>query len=227
MDFSKNIYRIISTTFSVIVVVSNIISAKLFALPLFSNFSIPAGLLTYPLTFLLSDLTTEIFGAKKSREMVYMAFGMTLLSFAIIQLALYMPSNDPLNAQAFKEVFGLNGMIVFSSLAAYAAAQLLDIKLYSYIRFLTGPRFLWVRNNGSTLLSQIADTFIVNSIHLTIGLGMDPSSVLWIMAISYFYKAFVSIAVTPLFYLLLYLIQKNMNFHEKRFESAAKKLLKI
>lgn len=227
MDASKNIYRIISTTFSVIVVVSNIISAKLFALPLFSNFSIPAGLLTYPLTFLLSDLTTEIFGAKKSREMVYTAFGMTLLSFSIIQLALYMPSNDPINKKAFQEVFGLNGVIVFSSLAAYAAAQLLDIKLYSYIRVLTGPRFLWLRNNGSTLLSQIADTLIVNSIHLYIGLGMDLPSVFRIMVISYFYKAFISLAATPLFYFLLYFIQKHLNFHGKRFELAAKKLLKI
>lgn len=206
---SDTLYMVISAAFCVIVVLSNIISAKMLRVPYFDNFSIPAGLITYPLTFLLSDLTTEIYGSKKAKLMVYIALGMAILSCGIIQGALMLPNADKENQQAFESILGVHGIIIFSSLVAYVIAQILDIQLYALIKKWTGERFLWIRNNGSTLVSQIADTITVNLIFLKWGLGMEMKQVILIMVFSYLYKAFFSLACTPLFYLMVWGVKES------------------
>lgn len=201
------LYQILSTSFAVIVVISNIISVKMVKLPLFGDFSIPVGLITYPLTFLLSDLVTEIYGAKKAKLMVYVALGMNLVSFGIIELALVIPAHSAEEQRAFQAIMGLSGLRIFSSLAAYIAAQVVDIQLYAWIKRLTNSRFLWLRNNGSTFASQIVDTVIVDLIFLWWGLSMPMAEVVPIMVFAYAYKAFFSLAGTPLFYLCVYMVR--------------------
>lgn len=200
------IYQTISASFCVIVVTSNILSAKIVALPLLA-LSIPAGLITYPLTFLLTDLVTEIFGARRAKLMVYIALAMSLLSFGMIQVALLLPESGPDEQKAFQAVLGVSGLRIFSSLLSYVTSQLVDIQLYAAIKQWTGPKFLWLRNNGSTCVSQIVDTVMIDLIFLWWGLGMTIAEVAPIMLFSYAYKAFFSIACTPIFYLLVFLIR--------------------
>ena len=128
----EKLYHAICAVFCVIVVFSNIISAKMVVLP-YLNFSIPAGLITYPLTFLLSDLVTEIYGVKKAKLMIYIALGMNLLSFGIIELSLWLPTETFESQNAFREVLGLSGLRIISSLTAYVIAQIVDIQLYALI----------------------------------------------------------------------------------------------
>ena len=215
---SQILYQILNAAFCVIVVISNIISAKFFDLP-FVEFSIPAGLITYPLTFLISDLVTEIYGATKAKLMVYTAFAMSILGYLIIQLALQLPSRDIENQFLFQSVLGLNGLIISASLIAYLLSQILDIYLYARIKRRTGDRLLWLRNNGSTLASQIVDTLTVNIIHLYCGLGIEFSIVIKIMAFSYAYKAFFSIMNTPLFYLGVFLAKTNWSWIKQKISS--------
>lgn len=203
----EKIYYVICAAFCVIVVLSNIISAKMVMLP-YLGFSIPAGLITYPLTFLLSGLVTEFFGAKKAKLMVYIALGMNLLSFGIIGLALSLPTDSPASQNAFRAVLGLSGLRIFASLTAYALAQLADIQLYAWIKKCTGPRFLWLRNNGSTWISQMIDTIAIDTIFLYWGLHMDMQQVLPVMIFSYAYKALFSVITTPLFYFSAFILQK-------------------
>lgn len=205
------LYQVISAAFCVLVVLSNIISAKMVRLS-FMPFSIPAGLVTYPLTFLLSDLVTEIFGPKKAKLMVYMALAMSLLSFCLIEVALLLPSDPFEDASGFRAVLGLSGFRLFSSLTAYILSQIADIQLYAWIRKWTGPRFLWVRNNGSTCLSQLIDTVAIDLIFLYWGLGMTMGQVWPIMVFSYAYKALFSFLVTPLFYLCVFALRKKLEF---------------
>lgn len=198
MPFKK--YHIISTAFCVIVIISNIISAKMVLLPFFQDFSVPAGLLTYPLTFFLSDLVTEIYGAIRAKKMVYLAFGMSILSFFIIKIALLVPSPTVENHKQFQDVFGLSGTVLFASLTAYIVSQTIDIQIYAIIKSWTGEPYLWLRNNGSTLIAQLIDTTIVNLIHLHLGVGMEIQQVLLVIIFSYTYKCTLSIAMTPIFY---------------------------
>jgi len=204
------LYQVISAAFCVIVVVSNIISAKMVScpLPFFDNLIIPAGLITYPFTFLLSDLVTEIFGAKKAKLMVYIAFAMSLVSFALIQLALVLPAAAVSDQAAFHAILGLSGLRIFSSLTAYLVSQLVDIQLYAWIKAWTGPKMLWLRNNGSTCVSQVVDTVVIDILFLYWGLKMPMSEVWPIMLFAFGYKSFFSIANTPLFYACVYLITK-------------------
>jgi len=208
----SSLYQIISAAFCVIVVVSNIISAKMVAisLPFADNFSVPAGLITYPLTFLLSDLVTEVFGAKKAKFMVYIAFAMSLLSYAIIQVALFLPSHSG-QTEAFSEILGTSSLRIFSSLTAYLISQVVDIQVYAWIKGLTGVRFLWLRNNGSTCISQLIDTVVIDLIFLYWGLGMALGDVMSIILFSFAYKACFSVANTPLFYLCVFLVKKWEN----------------
>lgn len=220
----QSIYQAICSCFSVIVVVSNILSAKMITLPLFL-LNVPAGLIIYPITFLLSDLVTEIFGAKKAKLMVYIALATSLLSFFVIQIGLSLPGIELEEHKAFQAVLGLTGLRVFSSLISYLTSQIVDIQLYAAIKQWTGPKFLWLRNNGSTCISQIVDTVIIDLIFLWWGLGMTMTEVAPIMVFSYLYKACFSIACTPLFYLLVFIIREKWQINAKvfRFFSAKPK----
>jgi len=200
-------YSLISATFCVIVLLSNILSVKLIPLPFFDLF-IPAGLLTYPITFLLSDYVTEMFGAKKARQMVYSALALNVLSYCIVQFVLTLPALDHENEKAFQEILGLSGLRIFSSLAAYLAGQIVDIQLYTLIKRTTGERFLWLRNNGSTWVSQGVDTLVVDLIYLCGGLQLSFALALPVMLFSYAYKAIFSVICTPFLYLLVFLTKK-------------------
>ncbi len=204
----RTLYQVISAAFCVIVVMSNIISAKMIQVPFMTNFVIPAGLITYPMTFLLSDLVTEFYGAKKAKLMVYTALGMSLLSFGIIHISLILPEPTPGSQIAFQEVMGLSGLRIFSSLFAYLVAQIVDIQIYAKIKSWTGTRFLWLRNNASVWISQGVDTVIIDIVYLYWGLGMSWEAVAPIMAFSLIYKSAFSVANTPVLYLLVYLVNK-------------------
>lgn len=199
------LYQIICAAFCVIVVISNIISAKMVQVPFLDNFSIPVGLITYPLTFLLSDFVTEMYDAKRAKLMVYIALGMNLLGFAIIQAALLLPAMTEAEGMAFKAIMGLSGLRIFSSLLSYVVSQVADIQIYAWIKKCTGPRFLWFRNNASTCISQIIDTILIDIVYLWWGLGMEMAHVWPIMLFSFSYKIFFSVANTPVFYLMIYL----------------------
>ena len=217
------IYQIICTIFSVIVVVSNIISAKMILIPLIL-LHVPAGLIIYPLTFLLSDLVTEIFGAQKAKLMVYIALAMSLLSFAVIQLALILLGTDAEEHQAYQAILGLTGLRIFSSLISYLTSQIVDIQLYAAIKRWTGPKMLWLRNNGSTCISQIVDTVMIDLIFLWWGLGMTMAEVAPIMVFSYLYKASFSIACTPLFYVLVFIVRGKWQIDAKIFRFFSAKI---
>lgn len=202
------LYQIITASFCVIVIVSNILSAKMVTFPFFP-LAIPAGLLAYPLTFLLSDLVTETFGVTKARQMIYMALGMNLLSLGMIQVGFWLPTSDIAEQKAFQVVLGLSGIRIFSSLVSYAVSQVVGVQLYAVIKRWTGPKWLWLRNNGSTCASQLVDTILMDLLFLWWGLGMPMAEVLPIMLFSYLYKTTFSFACTPLFYLFVFLIRNQ------------------
>ncbi len=202
-------YQLISTAFCVIVILSNIISVKMVPLPFFNDFSIPAGLMTYPLTFLLSDLVTEIFGAKKAKRMVYITLGMNILALSILQVALTMPSQSSEEHAIFQAVLGLSGLRIFSSLAAYTISQIACIRIYTLLKQWTGLKFLWVRANGSTWISQLIDTTALDLLFFYWGVGMGLNQVVPIILFSFCYKVAFSIALTPLFYLLVSVLKND------------------
>lgn len=204
-------YQILCAMFCVIVVLANVISAKMVPLP-FVQFSIPAGLVIYPLTFFMSALITEFYGTKRAKLAIYIAFAMNLVSFGILELALLLPTESRVEQSTFEAVLGLSGLRIFSSLTAFLIAQMVDVKLYALIRRWSGERYLWLRCNGASCISQMVDTIVIDLLFLYWGLGMGMREVLVIMIFSYVYKSLFSFSTTPLFYLFV-LIRKNRRIH--------------
>lgn len=190
--------------------VANILSAKLVQVPYFAAINIPAGLIISPLTFMLTALTTELYGISKARTMVVTAFVMTIISCAFIELAIFLPTKDLENQAAFQRILGLNAIIIASSLTAYGMSQMVEIQSYAKIKEWTGPRMLWLRNNAAILLSQLVDTMIVNMLYLYWGIGLELAEVSEIIVFSYGYKIILSTMSTPLLYLCVFLKQRSI-----------------
>ncbi len=214
-------YAVLSGLFMVTLVLTNVIAIKLFQVPVpgFAEglaggpaLTLTAGLVTYPITFLLTDTVAEIWGQRRAAFMVWAGFGMSLVMMAVLQIAVALkPSGiwelgafgfgTPAEAQAaYEATFSAPGKLVLASMTAYLVAQLIDVKLYHFWWRVTGGRHLWLRNNGSTWISQLVDTIIVNSIFLRWGLGLDWDNIVAIIIASYLAKILIAAIDTPLIY---------------------------
>ena len=215
-------YLILTTLFSVVLVLTNIIGVKLFQGPFNpTSHALTTGIITYPLTFLLTDVVSEIWGLKKANAMVLIGFLMSFVMLIFVQIALYLPAhaywvapNNPFGFEnvgeyqnAFNSVFSVNGKLLFGSMLAYMVAQLLDVKLYHMWRRFTKGKYLWFRNNASTIVSQGIDSIIFVLIAFW---GIYENNVLSSMIMTNFIlKVVFAISDTPLIYLLVGLIRKT------------------
>ena len=219
-------YLICVTLFSVVLVLTNIIGVKLFQGPFNPNsHALTTGIITYPLTFLLTDVVSEIWGSKKASAMVLIGFLMSIVMLIFVQIALYLPAhpywvapNNPFEFEnvgeyqnAFNSVFSVNGKLLLGSMLAYMVAQLLDVRLYHMWKKITKGKYLWIRNNGSTSISQLVDTFIVNSILFYWGFGWEFWQGISVMLTIYFYKLILAVLDTPLIYLSVAMIKKKFD----------------
>ncbi len=222
------IYSILMSVFVVTLVLTNIIGTKIFLLfgqtfpqGLFgSPLALTAGIITYPITFLVTDITSEIFGKAKASLMVVVGFFCSLLSLIIISIVLELdPSKVWLTGTAysnlddlvlaFKTVFSLPGVLIFASMLAYLVAQLIDVNIFHLIKRLTNSKYLWLRNNISTMVSQLIDTIIVNSIFLGFGMGLQFEIVYKIIIANYLIKLLFAAIDTPLVYFLVSIIKRQ------------------
>ncbi|MCG8605786.1 queuosine precursor transporter, partial [bacterium] len=158
------IYSGLLAVFVTFVVLTNTVGVKLFTV--FGR-TLPVSIIWYPLTFLVTDIASEMYGQKKARYLVIMGFCMSvvLLLFSLIGIALPVAEFYPLQ-EDYTNIFGPIWRLLFGSMAAYLLAQLIDVRLFHFWKRLTNGRHLWLRNNGSTMLSQFVDSFTVNTIFL-------------------------------------------------------------
>ena len=212
---AERLYLFLNTLFCTLLIVSQLITIKLFQGPFASEFVLSAGLLTYPFTFIISDLTTEIFGSQRAKFMIALGFFVSLLTQIIIQCAIWLPSSDAANQKIFEDAFGMNKIIVLGSLSAYLVGQVFDVLLFTKIKNITGEKKLWLRSNVSTLISQFVDAVIVNFIIFTWGFHMDSTTVVQITVVSYLYKAAWGVAATPFFYMAVALANKFLKTRSK------------
>jgi uncharacterized integral membrane protein (TIGR00697 family) len=199
----EKVYTTLCVLFSVLIVTGNLIYQKFVALPLlpFHTFELSVGAILYPLTFLLTDLITEFYGKERANFCVKLGIGMNIL------IALAMMGMDSLTATSwskidnatFHHVFGLYSVAFMGSILACYMAQLIDIRIYLWIRKMTGEKWLWLRNIGSTGISLLIDTSIVISFMALFGvLPIDRMGML--IMNSYLFKLFFTICSAPLFY---------------------------
>jgi hypothetical protein len=212
------IYLYLGAMFITSLVVSNLIFQKFFYWNPFGDleffgaslFEVSVGILPYPITFLITDLISEIFGKKKANQIVTAGIFASFFSMGIVLLADYAPAidNSPVNNEVFSKVFALSPIAVLASMLAYLLAQYVDIAIYHFWKKLTQGKHLWLRNNFSTFLSQFIDTFTVVS--LLCLFQVLPWSMFYGLVISGFiFKVLVAFFDTPFLYFFVYLLRKR------------------
>jgi queuosine precursor transporter len=218
-ELAKKIYLYLAGLFITSLVVSNLIFQKFFYwrpfdISFFGNqlFELSVGILPYPITFLITDPISEIYGKKKANEVVVAGIFASFFSMGILLIANWVPAldNSPVDNVTFNQVFALSPIAVFASMIAYLLAQLVDIRIYHFWKNLTQGRMLWLRNNFSTFSSQLIDTLLV--IGLLSIFGILDWSLFWGLVLSGFlFKILVALFDTPFLYLFVGLFRKNFN----------------
>jgi uncharacterized integral membrane protein (TIGR00697 family) len=212
------IYLYLGALFITSLVVSNLIFQKFFYWNPFGDisvfgaslFEISVGILPYPITFLITDLISEIFGKKKANQIVVSGIFASIFSLAIIYTSAAVPATDwsPVSDELFTAVFGNTIVAVFASMMAYLLAQFVDIQIYHFWKNLTKGKYLWLRNNFSTFSSQLIDTFTVVFLLCSFGeISWDRFTGLVISG--FLFKVLIAFFDTPFLYFFVYLIRKR------------------
>ena len=217
--FAQRLYLYLASLFITSLVVSNIIFQKFFywkpfELSIFGNelFELSVGILPYPITFLITDLISEIYGKKKANQVVISGIFASVFSMGIVLIANFVPAldNSPINDTIFSQVFALSPIAVLASMLAYLIAQFVDIRVYHFWKNKTEGRMLWLRNNFSTFSSQFIDTFLV--ISLLSLFGILDWKLFWGLVLSGFlFKILVALFDTPFLYLFVGMFRKNFD----------------
>lgn len=214
---AQKIYLLLGALFITSLVVSNLIFQKFFYwYPLDINifgaklFEISVGILPYPITFLITDLISEIYGKKRANQIVIGGIFASIFSLLIVYTAnaVSATSWSPVGDNLFSTVFGNTMIAVFASMIAYLLAQLVDIQIYHFWKRITKGKHLWLRNNFSTFLSQFVDTFSVLFLLCSFGeIGWDRFAGLLISG--FIFKVLIAILDTPFLYLGVYLFRNR------------------
>ena len=184
------------------------------------SISLTCGVLLWPLEFVMTDIVNEYFGPKAVRRISFTAIILISYAFLIYFLAIKVPPADfwigsqaatgniPNMQDAFNGIFGQGMRIIVGSLVAFLVSQLVDVYVFHKIKKMTGEKRMWLRATGSTLVSQIVDSYIVLFIAFS---GVFPwQQILAIGVVNYIYKATMAIILTPVIYVAENRIEKYL-----------------
>ncbi len=206
------------------------------------DFNLTAGVVLWPVVFVTTDIINEYFGKKGVQRITYLTVIFIIYAFLIINVVTWLspapfwmevnstgPDGEPFNINfAFNKVFLQAAGIIIGSLVAFLIGQLLDVFVFHKLRYLTGSKMLWLRATGSTLVSQLIDSFVVLFIAFYF---LAPENSQWSIAqvfsvgsINYIYKFAIAVILTPLLYFAHAIIDRYLGKDEAHamIEEAAK-----
>lgn len=233
------LFIVLSTLFITNALIAEVIGAKILsvekilhipplALPFIGestlNLDMSVGVLIWPIVFILSDIINEYFGRDGVKRISIIAAAMISYAFFVIYAATQSPpadfwlqnnaidpSGNPFNIDyAYSAIFRQGLGIIVGSITAFLVGQLVDAYTFHYFRLLTQHKYLWLRATGSTVISQIVDSFLVLYIAFYLLGNWTLSQVLAVGLIQYLYKIFLAIVLTPLIYLMHTIIDKYL-----------------
>jgi queuosine precursor transporter len=239
-DKSTKLFIILAGIFIASALVAEVIGVKIFSLEdsvglpranvkLFGSafsFHLTAGVLLWPVVFIMTDIINEYYGSKGVKFLSYLTIGLITYAFFIFNTAIHLsPSeyfsvgNNISNANdAFKGIFGQGLWIIIGSMVAFLVGQILDVLIFHRIKKITGEKNIWLRATGSTLVSQLVDSFVVLFIAFYVGRRIqtgqgEPWSLHQILVTgtgNYIYKFVVALLLTPVIYGVHFYIEKYL-----------------
>ena len=214
MNFKERFYLILAGIFIASLVSCNLIFQKFFTWSPFGiyTFEISVGILPYPITFLVTDLISELYGQKKADQVVISGLISSVFIMVVVLIANAVPSTpwSPVNDDLFQKVFGLQGFAVFASMVAYLSAQFIDVRIFHFWKKLTKGKHLWLRNNGSTVVSQFVDTAAVLVLLCATG-AIEWERFLPLLENGFLFKVLVALIDTPIIYAVIYALKGKID----------------
>ncbi len=192
------------------------------------SLSFTAGVLLWPVVFVMTDIVNEYFGPRGVRFISWLAVALISYAFLAAYLAISLAPADwwvtvntaqgvPDMQAAFAGIFGQGMWTIAGSITAFLVGQLIDVSVFHAIRRLTGERWVWMRATGSTLISQLVDSFVVLYIAFVLGPQHWPIGLfLAVGTVNYGYKALMAVLMTPVIYLVRRLIRSYLGAQEAR-----------
>lgn len=185
------------------------------------SFNLTAGVLLWPVVFVMTDIINEYYGVKGVRLLSYLASGLIIYAFIMVYLAMGLTPADfwtgvnaangvpDMNA-AYNTIFGQGLWIIIGSLTAFLIGQFIDVYVFHFLKSKTGEKSLWFRATGSTIVSQLIDSFIVLFIAFYIGANWSFAFVMAICIVNYIYKFTMALLLTPVIYFVHKLIENYL-----------------
>jgi len=237
-----NLFIILSAIFLTNAIIAEIIGVKIFSMEstlglppagmkffgvFVLDFNLTAGAVIWPIVFITTDVINEYFGKKGVRKISFLtAFLISYIFLIIFMVTKLEPApfwidlnnqdtdGNPFNINyAFQTIFRQGLGIILGSLTAFLVSQLLDVYIFQRLRHLTGKRMIWLRATGSTLISQLIDSFVVLGIAFYLFGNWSLLQIAAVGMVNYIYKFVIAIALTPLLYVAHYFIDKYLG-HE-------------
>lgn len=217
MNFNNKrdiVFLVLAGIFITNAIVAELIGGKL--VQFFGLFTQSIGIILWPVIFLLTDLINEYYGRDGVKKLTYITVGLISFTFIILTIALNIEATSfsPVSDSVFKIVFGQSQWIIVGSIIAFLCSQLIDVYVFWAFKKVTGNKYIWLRATGSTMVSQLVDTFVVQFIAFVLP-GKWPFNEFLVNASwGYAFKLLVALALIPLIYLGHYLIGKYLRNQE-------------
>ena len=211
MDFGKRkdlVFIILAGFFVTNAIVAELIGGKL--VQFFGLFTQSIGIILWPVVFLLTDLINEYYGKQGVRKLTYITVGLIVYTFILLTVGLKIPAVgfSPVNDEVFKTVFGQSQWIIVGSIIAFLISQLVDVYVFWLFRNRTGNKLIWLRATGSTVVSQLVDTFIVQYVAFVLPGKWAFDEFITNASWGYAFKLIVAVCLIPFIYLGHFIIRK-------------------
>lgn len=205
------VFLVLAGFFITNAIVAELIGGKL--VQFFGLFTQSIGIILWPVIFLLTDLINEYYGKDGVRKLTYITVGLISFTFILLSVALTIPATSfsPVSDSVFNTVFGQSQWIIVGSIVAFLCSQLIDVYVFWAFKKVTGDKHIWLRATGSTMVSQLVDTFVVQFIAFVLP-GKWPFNEFIVNASwGYAFKLLVALALIPMIYLGHYVIGKYLH----------------
>lgn len=198
-------FTLITGLFVAVLLISNVASSKLVA---FGPLSFDGGTILFPISYIFGDILTEVYGYRKSRQVIWIGFGSALLMMVVFITVGWLPSAAGWdNQDAYNKILGLTPRIVVGSLIAFFAGEFSNSYILAKMKIFTAGRWLFSRTIGSTIVGEGIDTLIFIMVAFA---GVYPWDVVWLLIISnYIFKVSFEVILTPLTYAVVRYLKRN------------------
>lgn len=222
------VFTILAGIFITNAVVAELIGGKIIQL---GPFIMSIGIIPWPVVFLTTDLINEYYGKNGVKKLTFITASLIAYAFVVLFFSINIPAAKGVSAvtdEQFQAVFGQSMWIIFASIIAFLVSQFVDVFVFWLLRNKTGGKMIWLRSTGSTVVSQLIDTFIVLGIAFWLTGKMSTAEYVNAALTGYTFKLIIAIVLTPLIYLGRYLVNNYLGkeLSEQLIEQAAENSLK-